>query len=191
MRYEAGKLHTQHVSEVLFSANYNSPARPKQKVAGYCHYDERTFFFFFSAIRARKNITSCWTGVCFPAKCFTTSGCDTRSVKGEHPPTTGFLLRPLWWLSVSQPAHQPGPPSGQNRQSTSQPVTQPEIKPVDQLVSCSESVTAWGGLAHSARSVMKKEDVHYSQVPSHGSLQLLDCSHGGDSSMLVRARFRV
>lgn len=150
------------------------------------------FFFLFSAIRACKNITSCWTGVCFPAKRFTTRGCHTRSVKGEYPPTTGFLLRPLWWLSVSQPAHQPALPSGQNRQSTSQSVTQPEIKPVDQLVSRSgESVTARGGLAHTARSVMKKEDVHHSQVRSHSSLQLLDCSHGGDSSMLVRARFRV
>ena len=54
LRYEPGKLHTQHVSEVLFSANYNSPARPKQKVAGYCHYDERTFFFFFGHPSSQK-----------------------------------------------------------------------------------------------------------------------------------------
>lgn len=139
--------------------------------------------WFVSAIWACKNITRRWTGVCFPVSVSQQWVCDTRAVKGEYPPTTGFLFRPLWWNSFGSPAGD----WQENRhhwKRASQPVSQWLNLKTDQLVSHSDkSVTAGGGLAFTARRDVKEDSrapayavtAHYSCLTVHTAFGIWIC----------------
>lgn len=126
-------------------------------MASFCHYDEKQGLFL--AEQACKNITWCWTGVCFPVfhNSLWHEECQRWTPSHNRFPVQAPMMELC--ITASSPA---GLPVGcstyilladSKRQAGKQSASDSTcIKPVEQLVShTGKSVRARGGLAHAAQ----------------------------------------